>query len=240
MILLITKLTFSFFEQSSFQHKTKQLDLRSMPPQHDHSSDDIVRVTVSQYVKYSFLSFPTSNFVSPLSLTSQPRPCSMYAALTCDIEVRDFFAANLSTFVEKQKAFQLSGNISEYEVHDLSWSDVYRDFESLMESKLRGIANKLGFIDDQEFFDSMKAKLASSDPDSLTSTTPSKLTKDERSRCPIITISWHPYADRSLPPLLSPPLPSPPLPSPSPFPSDGAAHFELRLRKIYQLDANKS
>lgn len=117
----------------------------------------------------------------------------MYAAITCDVGVRDFFAANLSTFVEKQKAFLRSGNISEYEAHELLWSDIYKEFEALMESKLKVISSKLGFTDDQEFFDSLKAKLASSIPDSFTSTTP-KPTKDERSR--YLIFSCTPYTDR--------------------------------------------
>lgn len=117
----------------------------------------------------------------------------MYAAITCDVGVRDFFAANLSTFVEKQKAFLRSGNISDYEAHELLWSDIYKEFEALMESKLKVISSKLGFTDDQEFFDSLKAKLASSISDSFTSTTP-KPTKDERSR--YLIFSCTPYTDR--------------------------------------------
>ena len=75
----------------------------------------------------------------------------MYGVITIDADLQRFFKSNVGTFVTKVA--------EESSEHNLVWSEVYREFETLMEEKLEDIARSLGFDDIQEFFKALKLEL---------------------------------------------------------------------------------
>jgi len=154
-----------------------------MPPQ--YAPDDVIRKCVSMWVKYPLLVL-LSDDLPPLLTSPPPSFSRIYATLTCDVDVRDFFNENLDSFVEKQRNFRNNGDISAYETHDLIWTPIYKEFEALMETKLKVIAEKLGFDDESSFHstikDSISTSSTSSSSSSLNTTSPAEPTRDERSK----------------------------------------------------------
>jgi len=75
----------------------------------------------------------------------------MYGVITIDADLQRFFKEHINSFM-----YSVAEDSSE---HQLLWSEIYGNFEELMEEKLEDIAVSLGFSDSQQFFEALKLKL---------------------------------------------------------------------------------
>ncbi|GMH52114.1 hypothetical protein TrLO_g7459 [Triparma laevis f. longispina] len=75
---------------------------------------------------------------------------------TDDEDVIMFFTNNLEHFEDE---FEEEGKQSEEKEHKMIYTDLYSEFEKLMEEKISDVAEKLGFDDATEFFSTLQETL---------------------------------------------------------------------------------
>jgi hypothetical protein len=74
---------------------------------------------------------------------------------TDDSDVITFFTDNLEHFEDE---FEDSGDEAPKE-HKMVYTEMYKEFEALMEEKIVGVANQMGFEDAVEYFQTLQACL---------------------------------------------------------------------------------